>query len=81
MISSTRTPVRTLAPAAFAPAANESVSPVGSMCPSVGTNWAPSTRDASISGKRSSASSVDTISTGSPKDFAHPAWRASASIR
>ena len=51
------------------------------MCPSVGTNWAPSTRDASISGKRSSASSVDTISTGSPKDFAHPAWRASASIR
>ena len=81
VISSTRTPVRTLAPADFAPAANESVSPVGSMCPSVGTNWAPSTRDASISGKRSSASSVETISTGSPKDFAHPAWRASASIR
>ena len=50
------------------------------MCPSVGTNWAPSTRDASINGKRSRDSSADTVDRQAER-LRPSGWRASASIR
>ena len=80
-ISTTRTPVRIRAPPRLAPSANAIVRPVGSRCPSVGTNCAPNTFETSSSGNRSSASEAETISTGRPKLLAHPACRASASSR
>ena len=77
----TRVSSQISAPRRRAPSMSANVSWLGSMYPSVGRNAAPRTPSVDMGGNMRCASCADTSSSGRPKVFAHPAWRASSSMR